>query len=134
VSEASPEDKHSDHKFCKQIQKLPALSACQYAPLFEEEGVEIAAAGRLIVKTPVENNEVDSSVLLDDIDFVSFDNENGCSYGQTRLALNTRYSVRFHFCCILPTLKKATKGQKGVRYSASDVGSNALYWFDSLKY
>jgi hypothetical protein len=39
--------------------------------------VEIVAAGRLIVETPVENDEVDSSVSLDDFDFVSFDNENG---------------------------------------------------------
>jgi hypothetical protein len=56
VSEES-EDKHSDHKFCEQIPKLPALPACQYAPLFEEEGAEIVAAGRLIVKTPVESRE-----------------------------------------------------------------------------
>ena len=76
--ESETEDEHFDHKFCEQIPKLPALPACQYAPLFEEEGVEIVAVGRLIVETPVENDEVDSSVSLDDVDSsVSFEDENG---------------------------------------------------------
>ena len=76
--ESETGDEHFDHKFCKQIPKLPALPACQYAPLFGEEGVEIVAAGRLIVETPVEHDEVNSSVSLDDINSsVSFKDENG---------------------------------------------------------
>jgi hypothetical protein len=40
--------------------------------------VEIVATGRLIVETPVENDEVNSSVSLDNIDSsVSFEDENG---------------------------------------------------------
>jgi hypothetical protein len=77
VSEES-DDEDSDHKSCEQIPKLPALPACQYAPVFEEEGVEIVAAGRLLVDTPVENDEDDSSISSDDVDSsVSFKDENG---------------------------------------------------------
>jgi hypothetical protein len=72
------EDEHSDHKFCEQIPKLPALPACQYAPLFKEKGVEIVAAGRLIIETSVEINKVDSFVSFEDLDSsVSFEDENG---------------------------------------------------------
>jgi hypothetical protein len=78
LKESETGDKHFDHKFCKQIPKKPALPACQYAPLFEEEGAKIVAAGCLIVETPVENDEVNSSVSLDDVNSsVSFKDENG---------------------------------------------------------
>jgi hypothetical protein len=57
---------------------VPALPACQYAPLFEEKGVEIVAAGHLIIETSVENDEVDSFVSFEDLDSsVSFEDENG---------------------------------------------------------
>jgi alkyl hydroperoxide reductase subunit AhpF len=62
------EDKHSDHKFCKQIPKLPALPACQYAPLFEEKRVKVVGADCQIIETSVENDGVDLFVLLNDLD------------------------------------------------------------------
>jgi hypothetical protein len=73
------EDNHSDHKFCERIPKLPPLPPCQYAPLFEEKGVEIVAAGCLIIETSVENEEVDSFVLFKGLldSSLSFEDENG---------------------------------------------------------
>jgi hypothetical protein len=75
VTEES-EDEDSVHESCEQIHNQSALPASQYAPVFEEEGVEVVASGRLIAETKEEDEEVDSSVSLEEVDS-SFSFEDG---------------------------------------------------------
>jgi hypothetical protein len=77
VTEES-EDEHFDHEPCEQISKVPALPASQYAPVFEEEGVEVVVFGRLIAETKQDDEQVGLSVSLAGTDSsVSSEDEKG---------------------------------------------------------